>query len=132
MRNDPRKDTGLMNTGGEWVDYVRTDRVYTSLYDHYQVYSDANGMTVYRRTFPFTGISVKHRDDGPAVDMIRNGRPHKEWWLNGKRHREDGPAIQNGDAVLWAWHGKLCTLQEWLEQSNKTDKEKTVYRLKYL
>jgi hypothetical protein len=43
---------------------------------------------------------LRHREDGPAVELIGG---YKAWYINGLRHREDGPAVEweDGDKVWY-------------------------------
>ena len=48
----------------------------------------------------------RHREDGPAVEMLRMGSPYREWWQNGKLDRKNNPALQWVFAEEWWNDGK--------------------------
>ncbi len=52
---------------------------------------------------------AKHRDDGPAEIVYRNGKIVEEYWYqNGMLHRDGGPAvIWHGLLVIWYQNGKI-------------------------
>ena len=52
--------------------------------------------------------TILHREDGPAIENVKNDDGYREWWVNGRHHRVDGPAIElpNGYKA-WYLNGEL-------------------------
>jgi hypothetical protein len=70
-----------------------------------------------------------HRTNGPAVEFIDGT---KAWYQNDLLHRTDGPAVEfiDGDKY-WYINGVQYNFNEWLEQVNYTEPQKTLMRLRY-
>jgi hypothetical protein len=51
---------------------------------------------------------VRHRDDGPAVEMLNES----QWYRDGKLHREGGPAIERADGSCEWWANGQFVRQE--------------------
>lgn len=82
-----------------------------------------NGVKIWR-----TADGLRHRDDGPAVDF----GTVQLWYQYDVLHREDGPAIEFDDGDTgWYYRGVVCTLQEYINLSTKSDSEKTLLLIKY-
>ena len=91
----------------------------------------------------------RHRDDGPAVELItgykrwyQNGFLHredgpaivftngnKEWWLNGQRHRDDGPAIVSNDGTKQWWLNGRQYTESKFQSETQPAKELTVVQI---
>jgi hypothetical protein len=71
----------------------------------------------------------RHRTNGPAVEHNNGDR---YWYQNDQLHRIDGPAVEYADgSKLWYINGVQYELNDWFEQVNFTEPQKTLMRLQY-
>jgi hypothetical protein len=64
-----------------------------------------------------------HREEGPAVSVILDGKHHFwEYYKNGFHHREDGPALTKLDLEEWYSEGDLHREGGPASKSNTVDK----------
>ena len=74
-------------------------------------------------------FDLLHRTDGPAIEWADGT---KKWYQDGLRHRTDGPAVEYGDSnKQWWFKGAECTFNQWLEQVDASEAQKTMMRLQY-
>jgi len=70
-----------------------------------------------------------HRTNGPAVEYADGT---KFWFRHNQRHRTDGPAVEFASGTKhWFIKDHILSFNEWLEQVNYTEVEKTLMRLQY-
>jgi hypothetical protein len=71
----------------------------------------------------------RHRINGPAVEFADGD---KRWYQNDLLHRTDGPAVEYTDGYkAWWFKGVEYDFNDWLEQVDFTEVQKTLMRLQY-
>jgi hypothetical protein len=64
--------------------------------------------------------------------MITNSRGDKFWYQKDLLHRIDGPAVERADGTrTWYIEDQEYDFDDWLEQVDFTEPQKTLMRLRY-